>query len=87
MIFHQYLRQAEPVYATLMELKKKVGKPIIVGDWHVSKGWKYSKGDEHFHYQRQRADTATGKAAASFQNDRPEVQPHSKDNRYHPTSG
>jgi len=51
-IFHQFLRQAEPVYAVLMELKEK--------------GWKNSKGDEHFQYQRQRADTATGKAAARF---------------------
>ncbi|KAF1992976.1 hypothetical protein P154DRAFT_583256 [Amniculicola lignicola CBS 123094] len=51
-IFHQHLRQAESVYAVLMELKEK--------------GWKNPKGDEHFRYQRQRADTAMGKAVARF---------------------
>lgn len=35
-IFHQHLRQTEPVYAVLMELKEKVrsylGKAIVVGE-------------------------------------------------------
>ncbi|KAH7370408.1 hypothetical protein BKA65DRAFT_545120 [Rhexocercosporidium sp. MPI-PUGE-AT-0058] len=52
-VFHKRLRQTEPVYFKLMELKEK-------------KGWKNTKGDEHFKHQRQRADSATGKAVVRF---------------------
>ncbi|KAL5330891.1 hypothetical protein ACEPPN_000416 [Leptodophora sp. 'Broadleaf-Isolate-01'] len=51
-VFHKRLRQTEPVYAKLMELK--------------GKGWNNTKGDEHFKHQRQRADSATGQDAARF---------------------
>ncbi|KAH9205105.1 hypothetical protein DL95DRAFT_417714 [Leptodontidium sp. 2 PMI_412] len=51
-VFHKRLRQIEPVYSKLMELKEK--------------GWKNTKGDEHFKHQRQRTDSATGKAVVRF---------------------
>ncbi|XMA12579.1 hypothetical protein WAI453_005370 [Rhynchosporium graminicola] len=50
--FCNHLRQTEPVYARLMELKDK--------------GWANPKGNEHFEKRRQRADDATGQQGIKF---------------------
>ncbi|PVH86684.1 hypothetical protein DL98DRAFT_557208 [Cadophora sp. DSE1049] len=50
--FHRILRQTEPVYARLMDLKEK--------------GWNNPKGDEHFKRQRHRADNTKGQEAVTF---------------------